>query len=133
MYKNILCAIDVTPESDVILTKASELAKQYGAKLSLVHIIEYRVLPQDYQKKLEQDVKPVIDEMSEKYQIKKKNCFIKFGQSYTNICDLAQELSTDLVVLGSHGKHGVQVLLGSTANGVMQKAQCDVLLVKMHG
>ncbi|MGB1202845.1 MAG: universal stress protein [Alloalcanivorax venustensis] len=37
----------------------------------------------------------------------------------------------DLIVLGSHGKHGIRLLLGSTANAVLHRATCDVLAVRI--
>jgi universal stress protein A len=37
----------------------------------------------------------------------------------------------DLVVVGSHGRHGLSLLLGSTANGVLHGAGCDVLAVRV--
>jgi universal stress protein A len=45
---------------------------------------------------------------------------------------LARELRCDLVVVGSHGRHGLALLLGSTANDVLHGAQCDVLAVRLQ-
>jgi len=131
MYNKILCAVDISPEGEVILSKAVSLAKQYDCELSLVHIIEYSFLPKDYQKKLKEEVIPKIDSIAEKFDINKKHRYIKFGQSYTEICELEKSLGIDLIVVGSHGKHGLKALLGATANGVLQQAECDVLLVKV--
>ncbi|PCJ47131.1 MAG: universal stress protein A [Gammaproteobacteria bacterium] len=131
MYKNILCAIDNTPESEAILSKASSLAKQNSCKLSVVHIIEYTILPKDYQKQLEEEALPKMAAIAEKFNIPSKNRYIKFGQSYPVICQLEEKLGIDLIVIGSHGKNGFQALLGSTANGVLQRAKGDVLLIKV--
>lgn len=131
MYNKILCAVDISPESEVILSKAVSLAQQYACELSIVHIIEYTFLPKDYQKKLEEEVIPQVTSMAEKFGIDKKHRYIKFGQSYVEICELEKRLGIDLIIIGSHGKHGLKALLGATANGVLQKAGCDVLLVKV--
>jgi len=40
--------------------------------------------------------------------------------------------NTDLVIVGSHGRHGVRLLLGSTANAVLHGAECDVLAVRVQ-
>ena len=130
MYKNILCAVDLTEESYKIIEKAISLKDQFDSDLSIIHIFEYSLLPKNYQKQLEDEKRPLMEQLGEKFGIDKKHRHIKFGQSHRIICDLAKEKQYDLIVLGSHGKNGIQNLLGSTANGVVQQANCDVLLIK---
>ena len=132
MYKKILCAVDVKSEDESTIEKAFSMAEQYNAKLFIVHVIEYTFLPKDYQKNLKEEVLPKIKELSERYGILKKNRFVKFGQSYAEICALEEKHNIDLIVIGSHGKHGIKALLGSTANAVLQQANCDVMLVKLN-
>ena len=43
----------------------------------------------------------------------------------------AHQIAADLIVVGSHGRHGIALLLGSTANGVLHGAPCDVLAVRV--
>ena len=43
----------------------------------------------------------------------------------------AREQGADLIIVGSHGRHGLALLLGSTANGVLHGASCDVLAVRV--
>jgi len=47
------------------------------------------------------------------------------------ILRFAREQDIDLIVVGSHGRHGIDVLLGSTANAVLHRAHCDVLAVRV--
>ncbi len=131
MYKKILCALDVSAESETILEKAASIAQLHNGQLSIAHVIEYAFLPKDYQKQLKEDIAPRFNKMGEQYGIPKKRRVIKFGQPYSVVCDLQKKLDADLIVVGTHGKHGLKALLGSTANGVLQKAECDVLLVKV--
>jgi len=44
---------------------------------------------------------------------------------------VADEQGADLIIVGSHGRHGLALLLGSTANGVLHGAACDVLAVRV--
>ena len=44
---------------------------------------------------------------------------------------VAEEQSCDLIVVGSHGRHGLALLLGSTANDVLHGAPCDVIAVRL--
>lgn len=131
MYKNILCAVDVSSENKLVLDKAQSLAEKYEAHLSLIHVIEYSLLPKDYQKKLKDDIGPKIDKLAERYGIPKKRRFVKVGQPNFTICQQAEKSHIDLIVIGSHGKHGVKALLGSTCNGVLHSSDCDVHLVKI--
>ncbi len=131
MIKHILCSVDTSGEADIILQKAVKLAKIHEAKLSLITVIEYSFLPKDYQKKLKAEVIPKLNRLGEKYSIAKRQRYVKFGKSYTHICDLAEKKEVDLIVLGSHSKKGLQAVMGSTANGVIQRAPCDVFLIKM--
>ena len=53
------------------------------------------------------------------------------GSTRREILRLAKELDTNLIVIGSHGREGIQRLLGSTANAVLHGAPCDVLAVRI--
>ena len=54
-----------------------------------------------------------------------------YGQPRQEIHHLAKEHECDLIVVGSHGRHGLALLLGSTANDVLHGAPCDVLAVHL--
>jgi universal stress protein A len=54
-----------------------------------------------------------------------------FGRPESEIQRTAQSVGADVIVVGSHGRHGLALLLGSTANGVLHGASCDVLAVRV--
>ena len=54
------------------------------------------------------------------------------GSPKTEIVRVANEHKVDLIIVGSHGRHGLALLLGSTANGVLHHATCDVLAVRLR-
>ena len=56
---------------------------------------------------------------------------VRRGHPGAEIRRAAEELSADLVVLGTHGRHGLALLLGSTANAVLHGATTDVLAVRL--
>ena len=53
------------------------------------------------------------------------------GLAKTKVVTYAQEHDIDLIVMGSHGRHGIGRLLGSTTHAVLNNAGCDVLAVRM--
>ena len=58
---------------------------------------------------------------------------VEIGPPKSEITRIAEEQEVDLIVVGSHGRHGfVENLLGSTANAVIHHAKCDVLTVKIQ-
>ncbi len=131
MYKTILCAIEASKEGRQVLAKAAKLAEQSGAKLFVIHVIPYTMLPRDYQKVLKEDVSPKLKKMSAAFDIPGKNQIIKVGKPYDLICREAEKRKADVIMLGTHSKTGLNALLGSTANGVINYATCDVSLVRV--
>jgi len=112
-----------------------------GAILSLVHIVEPMAMafggdvPMDLSQLQQQQfdqAKERLDRLILKYpHLKKEDCHLTYGQPRQEIHHLAKEKSCDLIVVGSHGRHGLALLLGSTANDVLHGAPCDVLAVKL--
>lgn len=60
-------------------------------------------------------------------------CDVQMGASWSGICDYARTKQIDLIIVATHGRTGLQhVLIGSTAERIVQHAPCPVLVVK-HG
>ena len=55
-----------------------------------------------------------------------------WGKPEVEIIRIANQESVDLIIVGSHGRHGLALLLGSTASGVLHHAQCDVLAIRLE-
>jgi len=72
-----------------------------------------------------------IDELCEPLNIEDSHRHLVVGRPETEIHHIAEEIGADLVIVGSHGRHGLALLLGSTANGVLHGAKCDVLAVRI--
>ena len=139
-YTHILVAVDLTEESRVLATKASVLQKAYSAKLSCVHVIEPLSLtyggdvPLDLsaiQEQIQETAKIQLQEFAMELKIDSENQHLIFGRPESEIDSLANQISADLIVVGSHGRHGLALLFGSTANGVLHGAPCDVLAVRV--
>ena len=131
MYKTILCAIEASPEGKKVLTKASQLAELYGSNLMVVSVLPYTLLPNDYQRKLKNEISPLIDEIIQPFGIPRKNRYVKVGKPYEVICKEASRRKADLIVLGTHSKKGLHAAIGSTATAVANNARCDVTLFRI--
>jgi universal stress protein A len=131
MYKTILCAIESTKEGESVLSKASELAKLCNGKLLVIHVLPYKFLPKDYQKELKEDALPKIEIIADKFGVHKENRIVMVGKPHEVICSIAEKNKADLIVIGTHSRTGIKSLLGSTANNVVNYAECDVSLVKI--
>ena len=70
-------------------------------------------------------------ELGKQLSIPEDRQFLEMGSTKLEIVATAEEQHVDLIVLGSHGRHGLALLLGSTANGVLHHAKCDVLAVRL--
>ena len=139
-YNHILVGVDLSEESQQVLNRASALASASGAKLSMVHIVEPLTfayggdIPVDLseiQEQLHQQATEQLQGLAQPAGIDSADQHVLVGQPVSEIHDLAESLGADLVVVGSHGRKGLALLLGSTANGVLHGAKCDVLAVRV--
>ena len=141
MYKNILPASDFSPEAERAERRAVELAKKYDAQLSLIHVVDYypsmqlegglAMLP-NIEERLNEKAQEDLQACIERSQITFANTHVGHGPPKGVIVDYANEIGADLIVLGSHGRDGLGLLLGSTATGVLHIAKCDVLAVRVQ-
>jgi len=141
LYKHVLVAVDLHPNSDRdIIERAIEIAKANGASVSLVHAVEHinaygvaeaysAVL--DVESQLMDEAKKEMAKLGQKFNIPTTHQSLELGAPRVVVLNKAKESKADLIVVGSHGRHGLQLLLGSTANGILHHASCDVLAVRV--
>lgn len=140
-YQHILVAIDLSEECHPVMQRAQALANAAQARLSLVHVVEPMAMafggdvPMDLSMLQQQQfdqARQRLDTFAGRYpELTPDNRHLVYGQPRQEIHRLAAEQGCDLVVVGSHGRHGLALLLGSTANDVLHGAPCDVLAVRL--
>lgn len=139
-YKSILLAIDLSHEAEQVATRAARIAELHGAELHLIHVIEPLSfayggdIPIDFstiQEEIQKQAEGQLQAFCGRLNIPVTRQHLVIGRPENEIHALAEELGTDLIVLGSHGRRGFALLLGSTANGVLHGAKCDVLAVRV--
>ena len=140
IYQNILVAIDLNDEANKVVQKAHHLSLQSGAKLTLIHVTEplsYAYggdIPMDLtvmQTQLHEDAEVRMNNFVKQQELSNVDQLLVSGHIETEVHRVAIELSTDIIVVGSHGRHGLALLLGSTSNGILHGATCDVLAVRI--
>jgi universal stress protein A len=139
-YQNILVAVDLTDEAKQVLARAAAIAGQDKAKMTIVHVVEALVTETSY------DLMPVLSYEVEETLAKRAGQFLEKlkeeagldcttevlrGASKSEIQHKAEAIGADLVVMGTHGRHGLAMVLGSTANAVLHGTKCDVLAVRV--
>lgn len=139
-YKKILVAVDLSDESDQVAKRARALADGAKSELHLIHVIEplsfaYGVdIPMDFsglQDEIQTQATQQLDRFAEQHAIAPDHKHIVLGRPEVEIHATAEEIGADLIVVGSHGRYGLALLMGSTANGVLHGATCDVLAVRV--
>jgi len=141
LYSHILLATDFNKETDTVVARAKAMANANQCTLSIIHVIEpisiayggeFPVDLGDLHKALEKQGREQLDELASELGIPQSHCHLEIGLTEKEILRTAKENSIDLIVVGSHSKHGLSLLLGSTANAILHHADCDVLAVRVR-
>ena len=139
-YKNILVAVDLGATTETIIRRAAALARQDDAELHVLHVIEPLAMtyagdiPMDFsaiQDEILEQAREQLDQLCGRLALPTDHAHLVTGRPESEIPTQAKALGGDLIVLGSHARWGLALLLGSTTDGVMHGADCDVLAVKV--
>lgn len=144
LYQHILIAADFSNHTDMVIHRAKALAAANSqTRLSLCHIVEdFPLTDFAYEPMISVDAdmrealldagKKQLSALGQKFDITVDNQWIEFGSPGRDIVRIADENQVDLIVVGSHGRKGIKMLLGSTANAILHHAHCDVLAVRLQ-
>ena len=142
-YKQVLLATDFTEHWEHVAASAHDFANKYNAQLSLVHIIDNLpitesiygpIIPLEVNltAQLLASARDKALTIAKTFSIDEQHIWVKIGSPKLEITRIATENKIDLIVVGSHGRHGFALLLGSTANSVLHYANCDVMAVRLQ-
>jgi len=141
--QRLLVPVDFSNCSRQALAEAVAFAKQFGSRISLVHVVEPMVLPENLMLAVPElpeiggslvgDSEQRLARLAER-EIPPEHRganFVRVGRPYDEICHLAASEQTDLIIISTHGYTGLKhVLLGSTAERVVRHAPCRVLTLR---
>jgi nucleotide-binding universal stress UspA family protein len=137
--KNILWATDFSPASEAALPQALQIAVQYGSKLYIAHVISpelLELLPSETMLKIVQDARGCaqekMDSLLRTARERGVECqpLVGEGAIWDVLQDMIRDNGIDLIVVGTHGRRGLEkLLLGSVTEEVFRLAPCPVLTV----
>jgi nucleotide-binding universal stress UspA family protein len=136
-WKKALVATDGSRFSKAASEKAIDFAKSYGGELKVVSVVD---VPAEFYGESPKTVEGLINKAKGFVEDVKRQAeaagvraetFVRGGEAYQKIVELAKELNVDTIVMGSHGRTGIKrLLMGSVAEKVIGYAPCPVLVVK---
>ena len=143
-FSKILTAIDFSENSECAFDYALSLAVQFNAELTILHVINEPVdlrgfyVPHISFEQLEKEIEESAVKMMETFCSSKLGTFTNYrtsivtGIPYDEIITVAENSGASLIVLGTHGRTGLdRILFGSTAERVVRSAGCPVLTVRL--
>ena len=142
--RKILCPTDFSPNSEHALLYGIALASAYQAQLKLLHVVELPVIaaadyytgmgftPEEvgrFKEAAGEQLENRLKEIQKEYT--NATCELASGTPFVEIIRVAKDDTSDLIVLGTHGRSGLaHMLIGSVAEKIVRKAPCPVLTVK---
>jgi nucleotide-binding universal stress UspA family protein len=144
-FRHILAPTDFSEYSKTAVASALELAKKFGAKLTILHVVELPPYPvegyvppnlsatflEDLERQATVDLAQVVPEAeAAKIEVAR---VVAVGTPYRTIIETAEANHVDLIVMATAGRTGFShLILGSIAERVVRTASCPVLTIRPH-
>ena len=139
-YKHILVGLDLSPESQQVVNRVKFLFDNTNTKISVCHILEPLAFTyggdipvdlSDVQTQLQDQAKERLSALGAELNVSAEDQHVILGHPAQEMHSMAKNFNMDLIVVGSHGRHGLSLIFGSTSNSVLHGAECDVLAVRI--
>jgi nucleotide-binding universal stress UspA family protein len=138
--KKILAPVDLSAVSMQALNYAIPITERFQADLHLVYVHENgHEFSTGSMSQLLHDIAKMRTRVESAAQsgrlslIRAENCHVLIGRAYEKVCDFASKLAADLIVLATRGQTGLaRIVLGSTAERIVQFAPCPVLVARQR-
>jgi universal stress protein A len=149
IYRNIIVAVDNDLSDDPVCDRAVAMANACDARLILMHVVEPPIAPvapgvvgavtvsslpsEEEQAERMAEHAAQLDALAARIGDRViERRVVESPQICDTIHEIAVEFNADLIVVGSHGRHGLSLFVaGSTASDLLKKAPCDILAVRI--
>jgi universal stress protein A len=139
-YSHLLAAIELNDGGERVLQRARDLAKFFGAKLSVIHAVEYLPLdagesmiaaPIDLTEQMQQQAREQLHALCQRLDLPADSAVVAPGGVVAEILRLSDELKADLIVIGHQQRRGLSALFSHTDESIVHRAPCDVMVLKI--
>jgi universal stress protein A len=139
-YHKVLVLLDLSDASEQVLIAGRDLAEYTQASIVSLHVVEFvpveplgeSLIPT---MQIEEDLltrsRERLTQLIARVGLKNAKCRVEIGNMQAEILRVAAEEHADLIVLGSHERHGLALLVNFTDDRVLHAARCDVLAVRL--
>jgi universal stress protein A len=141
-WKKICCAVDLSESSRAAMEEAADLARRFQAELTVLHVYE---VPSAVEKRMEASTSPAVEQAvlerqrvldtwranAERIAGRPVCSSVVPGHAALEITGFVRDGGFDLLVVGTHGRHGLErLVLGSVAERLVREVTCPVLVLR---
>lgn len=140
-YSHLLAAIELNDGGELVLKRARDLAKFFGARLTVVHAVEYLPLdagesmiaaPVDLTEQMQQQAREQLRDLCQRIGLPEDVAMVAPGAVVAEILRLSSDLNADLIVIGHQQRRGLSALFSHTDESIVHRAPCDVMVLKIN-
>jgi universal stress protein A len=141
-YHQLLVAVDLGDMTEPVVRRATDLAGRLGTPLDVAHVLDkvplYLRYTLPHEELMATEAKGSrwsqegLQDLKRRYP-QVRSTYTTRGAFAQEVCALAKQLETGMLVLGVHMRRGMAVLFGDRSDEILHKAPCDLLLVKPEG
>jgi universal stress protein A len=140
-YRKILVVLDLSSDSDPVVDAARDMAGAWNAQVIALHVVEFvpvepmgeSLMPTvQIEGALIERARAKLAEIGPRLGAADPVLRVEAGSIKAEILRVAQEEGADLIVVGSHERHGLAILVNFTEDAVLHAAHCDVLAVRLR-
>ena len=139
-YKKLLVLLDLSEDSEQVAIAGRDLAAHSNASMVVLHVVEFvpveplgeSLMPTvQIEDELINRSRARLTEFITRLGLARATGRVEAGNTKSEILRVAEEEEVDLIVLGSHERHGLAIMVNFTEDTVLHAAHCDVLAVRL--
>jgi|ERR1700682_1666138 universal stress protein A len=139
-YKKLLVLLDLSEDSEQVAIAGRDMAAHSDASMVVLHVVEFvpveplgeSLMPTaQIEDELINRARARLGALITRLGLTKATGRVEAGNTKSEILRVAEEEEVDLIVLGSHERHGLAIMVNFTEDTVLHAAHCDVLAVRL--